>query len=86
MTNWFSTKLPAHLAPNFDAEAICTPSPRPPCPSTRPCGNDTYPPRTSSSAAFFSPMTDLSVTGATTSIVLVRRAVEVTDLRRCESA
>ena len=30
MTNWFSTKLPAHLAPNFDAEAICTPSPRHP--------------------------------------------------------
>ena len=23
MTNWFSTQLPAHLAPNFDAAAIC---------------------------------------------------------------
>ena len=23
MTNWFSTRLPVHLAPNFDAEAIC---------------------------------------------------------------
>ena len=23
MTNWFSTRLPAHLAPNFDAAAIC---------------------------------------------------------------
>ena len=23
MTNWFSTRLPAHLAPNFNAKAIC---------------------------------------------------------------
>jgi hypothetical protein len=25
MTNWFSTRLPRHLAPNFDAQAACAP-------------------------------------------------------------